>query len=174
MTESPTTKTVRSGIELGNLLESIPFLSRAIRAYVRAENAAFYADIDAQQGEIVVICLIGLNPGTSQNEIASTLVFKKSAVTKVIKGLEDRGLVARTKVASDKRYNALSLTEAGQEKYARILSRMADQHRALIEPFSPEEQVQLFGLLNRLLTHLILRSEARRASGGPSAEDIDD
>lgn len=163
-----------TGMDLGYLLGNIPFLTRALRAYVRAENADFYTDIHAQQGEIVVICLIGLNPGTSQNDVASTLVLKKSAVTKVIKELEDRGIVRREKVAQDKRYNALFLTPAGEERYARIQARMADQHQALIEPFSADEQKQLFALLNRLLAHLISRSEIRRASGGPSAEDADD
>ncbi|MEQ8600596.1 MAG: MarR family winged helix-turn-helix transcriptional regulator [Devosia sp.] len=167
-------KPANSGLELGYLLGNIPFLTRALRAYVRAENADFYAEIDAQQGEIVVICLIGLNPGTSQNDVASTLVLKKSAVTKVIKELEERGLVRREKVAQDKRYNALFLTPVGEERYERIQARMADQHQALIGPFAEEEQKQLFALLNRLLAHLITRSETRRASGGPSAEDIDD
>lgn len=164
----------KPGLDLGYLLGSIPYLTRALRAYVRAENAEFYADVEAQQGEIVVICLIGLNPGTSQNDVASTLVLKKSAVTKVIKGLEDRGIVRREKVVEDKRYNALFLTPAGQERYARIQTRMADQHQVLIEPFDEAEQKQLFALLNRLLAHLIVRSDTRRASGGPSAEDIDD
>ncbi|MCP8882103.1 MarR family winged helix-turn-helix transcriptional regulator [Devosia sp. XJ19-1] len=168
------TEDANNGMELGYLLGNIPFLTRALRAHVRAENADFYADVGAQQGEIVVICLIGLNPGTSQQDVASTLVLKKSAVTKVIKELEDRGIVRREKVAQDKRYNALFLTPAGEERYSRIQARMADQHQALIEPFSEAEQKQLFALLNRLLAHLISRSDTRRASGGLSAEDADD
>ena len=164
----------RAGVQLGNLRESLPFLTRALRAHIRAENAHFFSDFETQQGEIVVICLIGLNPGTSQNEIASTLVIKKSAVTKVIKELEERGLVQREKVAADKRYNALSLTEAGRAKYDGISARMREQHEALVAPFSEAEQQMLFGLLNRLLEHLVDRSRGRHDGGDLVAGSADD
>jgi DNA-binding MarR family transcriptional regulator len=172
MTESDDASPDRRGVQLGNLRENLPFLTRALRAHIRAENADFFSDFDAQQGEIVVICLIGLNPGTSQNDVASTLVFKKSAVTKLIKTLEDRGLVQREKVAADKRYNALTLTEAGRAKYDRINQRMREQHDALLAPFSTDEKQQLFGLLNRLLEHMVERSATRQDEPGlVSADD---
>ena len=159
------------GLQLGHLSENLPFLTRALRAHIRAENAGLYADFDAQQGEIAVISLIGLNPGTSQNDLASTLVLKKSAVTKVIKGLEARGLVEREKVAADKRYNALRLTETGLAKFERINARMAEQHAALVAPFSAAEQKQLFALLNRLLAHLVERSTSRQPGLTDDADD---
>jgi DNA-binding MarR family transcriptional regulator len=161
-------------MQLGPLRESLPFLTRALRAHIRSDNAAFFDDFNALQGEIVVICLIGENPGASQNDIASTLVFKKSAVTKLIKSLEDRGLVRREKVAADKRYNALTLTAAGRAKHKRLLKRMAEQHAALVAPFSAEERAQMFDLLNRLLAHLATRSAARTGGAEPSADATDD
>jgi len=148
-------------MQLGPLRDSLPFLTRALRAHIGTENASYFSDFNALQGEIVVICLIGENPGASQNDIASTLVFKKSAVTKLIKSLEDRGLVKRDKVAADKRYNALTLTAAGRAKRKRILKRMTEQHEALVAPFSAAEQKLMFALLNRLLEHLAHRSTAR-------------
>lgn len=162
------------GVALGPLKENLPFLTRALRAYIRVENADFFADIEAEQGEIVVISLIGLNPGISQNEVAATLVLKKSAVTKVIKGLEDRGLVQREKVAADKRFNALSLTAAGEAKFTRINARMAEQHAALLAPFDEAEQAQLFGLLNRLHAHLVERNVERTGSGNAVSGKADD
>lgn len=164
----------RRSMQLGPLRESLPFLTRALRAHIRGENAMFFADFGALQGEIVVICLIGENPGASQNDIASTLVFKKSAVTKLIKSLEDRGLVRREKVAADKRYNALTLTAAGRAKHKRILKRMAEQHEALVAPFSAAEQRQMFALLNRLLDHLADRSSARLGGQGQPLDGSDD
>ena len=132
MTETEADISGRESMQLGPLRESLPFLTRALRAHIRGENAVFFSDFDALQGEIVVICLIGENPGASQNDIASTLVFKKSAVTKLIKSLEDRGLVRREKVAADKRYNALTLTAAGRAKHKRILRRMAEIRETLL------------------------------------------
>ncbi|UYQ72066.1 MarR family winged helix-turn-helix transcriptional regulator [Pelagibacterium flavum] len=152
------------GVNLGALRQNLPFLTRALRAYIRAENAAFFADFETEQGEIAVISLIGLNPTISQNEVAATLVLKKSAVTKVIKGLEERGLVQREKVEADKRFNALTLTRTGRAKYAQINARMADQHDALLTPFDAQERTELFDLLNRLHQHLVERNRDRTGS----------
>jgi DNA-binding MarR family transcriptional regulator len=142
------------GVKLGPLQENLPFLTRALRAYIRAENAEFYAALDAEQGEIVVLSVIGLNPGMSQNDLAATLVFKKSAITKLVKDLEARGYIERAKSASDRRFNALQLTAEGQKRYARISDLIAQQNAAFLEPFSPEERIELFGYLNRLYRHL--------------------
>ena len=142
------------GVALGPLRENLPFLTRALRAYIRAENAAFYAALGAEQGEIVVLSVIGLNPGMSQNDLAATLVFKKSAITKLVKDLEARGLIERTRGQTDKRFNALHLTAAGQARYEQINDLIAQQNAALLEPFSEQERTQMFTFLNRLYTHL--------------------
>ncbi|KRA43247.1 hypothetical protein ASD80_08325 [Devosia sp. Root635] len=154
--------------------ENLPFLTRALRAYIRAENAAFYAALDAEQGEIVVLSVIGLNPGMSQNDLAATLVFKKSAITKLVKDLEARGYLERAKSATDRRFNALRLTAAGQERYARISDLIAQQNAAFLEPFSEPERVELFDYLNRLYRHLGQRQLQRTGNSSVIAEAGDD
>ncbi|MFZ2102646.1 MAG: MarR family winged helix-turn-helix transcriptional regulator [Oricola sp.] len=150
-----------SGLELDYLGEDLPYLTRVLRACIRAENAVFYKDFDTEPGDIAIINLIGINPGISQNDLAAAVVLKKSAVTKVIKHLEQRGLVQRRKVSSDKRYNALSLTEKGEEKRHKLREGMQKQHDALLAPFSPEERAQMFEHLRRLCDHLSTRNAAR-------------
>jgi DNA-binding MarR family transcriptional regulator len=162
------------GVILGPLRENLPFLTRALRAYIRAENADFYADFDAEQGEIAILSVIGLNPGISQNDLAATLVFKKSAVTKLIKELEARGLVDRAKVAADKRFNALELTTVGQIRYQKINERMASQHAAFLEPFTETERRELFTYLNRLYAHLGERHAQRTGASAAIAGSGDD
>ncbi|WP_421951984.1 MarR family winged helix-turn-helix transcriptional regulator [Pelagibacterium sp.] len=174
MTKLDADQSQPAGVNLGTLRENLPFLTRALRAYIRVENADFFADFETEQGEIAVISLIGLNPGISQNEVAATLVLKKSAVTKVIKGLEDRGLVQREKVETDKRFNALTLTSEGQDKYGRINARMSEQHDTLLAPFEMEERAQLFGLLNRLHQHLVERDHRRTGTVSGIAGSADD
>ena len=160
--------------ELGHLRDNLPFLTRALRAYIRSENAVFFGDFQSEQGEIAVLSVIGLNPGISQNEVAAALVLKKSAVTKLIKGLEDRQLVERRKGETDKRFNALTLTPDGQVKYERITLRMAEQHAALLEPLSDQERLELFDYLNRLHAHLVSRQTQRTGSGQTADDKADD
>ena len=162
------------GVELGPLRENLPFLTRALRAYIRAENADFYAALDAEQGEIVVLSVIGLNPGMSQNDLAATLVFKKSAITKLVKDLEARGYLERSKSSSDRRFNALQLSAAGQERYARISDLIARQNAVFLEPFSKTERAELFGYLNRLYQHLGQRQLRRTGNSSAIAEGRDD
>lgn len=174
MTKLDADQSQPAGVNLGTLRKNLPFLTRALRAYIRVENAGFFSGFETEQGEIAVISLIGLNPGISQNDVASTLVLKKSAVTKVIKGLEDRGLVQREKVETDKRFNALTLTREGQDKYHRINVRMTEQHDALLSPFDASERAQLFGLLNRLHQHLVERDHQRTGTASGISGSADD
>ncbi|MEQ9812805.1 MAG: MarR family winged helix-turn-helix transcriptional regulator [Azospirillaceae bacterium] len=148
-------------IELGYLAENLPFLSRVLRAFIRAENAQFYADFGIEQGEIAIINLIGINPGLSQNDLAAAVVIKKSAVTHLVKGLEARGLVTREKGTRDKRFNMLRLTEAGEDLRQRLRARMVEQQEALLGPFSKVERAMLFDQMNRLCNHLAARTAAR-------------
>lgn len=161
-------------ITLGTLRENLPFLTRALRAYIRAENADFYATLDAGQGEIVVLTLIALNPGMSQNDLASALVFKKSAVTKLVKELETQGLVERAKSATDKRVNALHLTNAGQARYQRIKGLIDEQQATFLAPFTTQEQAEMFGYLNRLFDHLAERHRMRTGLSAGVVEPADD
>lgn len=167
-------KAPHPAVDIGYLAVDLPFLTRTLRAQIRAETISAYSDLELELGEIAIINLIGINPGISQNDLAAAVVLKKSAVTKLVKSLEERGLVARNKVAGDKRYNALTLTGAGEEKRGRLRQRMQRQHEDIMGIFSPREQQQLFGMLNRLAEHLRAR---RRALGGapeetPSGEDV--
>jgi DNA-binding MarR family transcriptional regulator len=166
--------TALPGVELGPLRENLPFLTRALRAYIRAENAEFYAALDAEQGEIVVLSVIGLNPGMSQNELAATLVLKKSAITKLVKDLEARGYVQRAKSASDRRFNALELTATGKKRYAQISDLIARQNATFLEPFSQAERNELFGYLNRLYRHLGQRQLQRTGNSSVIADGADD
>ncbi len=166
--------TPKKEVELGFLRHNLPFLTRSLRAFIRSETLAHYADVDIAQGEIVALSLIGLNPGISQNELAASLVFKKSAVTKLIKDMEQRGLVMRRKTTADLRYNALTLTEEGQQKHALVLERVRSQHDAMLESYSEEERETLFKALNKLHDELAARHLARTGSGSAPSGKPDD
>jgi DNA-binding MarR family transcriptional regulator len=159
---------------LGSLRENLPFLTRSLRAYIRAENAEFFGDLATEHGEIAILSVIARNPGISQNDLAATLVFKKSAITKLVKELEARGLIERAKSATDKRFNALQLTAEGQLRHDQISDRVVVQHDALFETFAEDERRQFFDLLNRLLAHLGERQARRTGTSAAIAGDGDD
>lgn len=148
-------------VALGHLAQNLPYLTRAMRAYIRVENAEHFGDMDTEHGEIATLALISLNPGISQNDLAAKVVLKKSAVTQLIKSLEQRGLVSRRKSSTDRRYNALTLTPEGARRHAALIERIERQHDAVLAPFSHKERAELFQVLGRLLASLESRHEAR-------------
>jgi len=160
-------------VELGYLARNIPFLTRVLRAFIRTENASFYRDTHLEPGEIAILNLIGINPGLSQNDLAGAVVIKKSAVTKIVKELEARGFVARRKISSDRRYNALTLTGDGERKREEVLGRMTEQQEGVLSVFTAKEQDQLFELLNRLLAHLAARNALAAGTDPGTGEDSD-
>lgn len=169
MTDSPDTSTrsYSGQLELDYLARDLPFLSRVLRSYIRNETAGAYKELDVDPGEIAITNLIGINPGISQNDLAAAVVFKKPAVTKVVRAMEDKGLVKRERVKADKRYNALVLTREGEKRRAAMRHKMETQHEALLNVFSAEEQTQFFDLMNRLCTHLAERHRETDGTANP-------
>lgn len=159
-------------VELDYLGDDLPYLTRVLRACIRAENAEFYQDFGTEPGDIAIINLIGINPGISQNDLAAAVVLKKSAVTKIVKNLEARGIVERRKPDNDKRFNLLTLSEEGEEKRRQLREGMRRQREALLAPFPEEDRTAFLARLRQLCDHLMARNAARlgeeSAAGGDS------
>jgi DNA-binding MarR family transcriptional regulator len=86
----------------------------------------------------------------SAGDLLNALMITSGAVTNRIDRLERRGLVRRAKRDEDKRYVLVQLTDAGRTLVDETLPEHLQNERSILEPLSPEEQVQLEGLLRRL------------------------
>ena len=151
-----------SKIELGYLAEDISFMTRVLFAHVRLANAEFHREWDTVSGTLSLLSLIGLNPGISQNDLASTVVMKKSAVTKLIGELEAKGLVIRDKPKSDRRFNALSLSLDGEARWMELRGRLRERQEILLHPLNLRDRDRLFALMGRLVAHYADGPDASR------------
>jgi DNA-binding MarR family transcriptional regulator len=140
-------------VELGYLASDLSFVSRVLRAHIRSRNAEFYRENEVVSGSVALLSLIGLNPGISQNDLAAAVVLKKSAVTKIISEMQQADLVTREKTKSDRRFNALSLTDKGHSRWQRLQVEMSRQQDRLLAPLDDRERETLFALLGRLIAH---------------------
>jgi len=136
---------------LGHLSEDIAFVTRILRARILEHNESFFAEHRVAGGEVAVLNLIALNPGLSQKALSTAVVLRKSALTKLVNELERSGLIERRKEGTDKRLNALYLTEDGAERVARMRPDMARLQEDLLAPLSPGERAMLFELLWRMI-----------------------
>lgn len=151
----PTTRT-QSGtlIELGPLAQDLPFMIRNTRALLIPVSDRIRAELGIQPGVIGVLSLIWLNPGISQNDLAECLALKKSAITKVVKLLEAEGLVARERVSSDRRMNALTLTAAGQGLIAAVRRLTNAMHDRIFDGIAQADSDTFFRVLGQVVENL--------------------
>lgn len=127
---------------------------RNLQALLRPEGQSIRDAMGIEGGGIGVLGLIWINPQISQNDLAGCLALRKSAVTKVVVSLEAQGLVRRTRAPGDRRTNALTLTEAGQEKIAIFRRLSLAMHERLFEGIGEADQECFFRVLATLYARL--------------------
>ena len=113
------------------------------------ENAC--ADLGLTTAQYGVLIIVHSEPGIDQTRLARALAFDKVTVMRVLRGLEERGLVQR--VASG-RQKTLALTEAGQQLLAQARERAERASKRLMSPLDSAEQAQLLRLLKTLVDGL--------------------
>ena len=86
----------------------------------------------------------------AQHQLARALRIEGPTLTRHLDGLEEAGLVVRTREANDRRAVRVELTDAGRAKHAELLQAVIGFNRRLTAGFDKDELEQLRGLLARL------------------------
>ncbi|RFU42359.1 MarR family transcriptional regulator [Actinomadura logoneensis] len=86
----------------------------------------------------------------TQRELAAALATDKSTMVRMIDDLEDRGLITRARMPSDRRAHAITLTDRGREVTARADAIAETMHDVLLAGFTDDERRTLRDLLVRL------------------------
>ena len=129
-----------------------------ISASIFERACADLALIPAQYG---VLCVLQQRPGIDQSSLARALAFDKVTVLRVLRGLEERGLVRRDVSASNRRQMSVRLTPQGQRLLKKAEQPVRQAYQRLMAPLSPAQSQQLIDLL-QLLSHQ-LQDDARAA-----------
>lgn len=89
-----------------------------------------------------------------QKDIEEHFSVTRSTVSKVVKLMEEKGLIQRLPVPGDARLKKLVLTEQGRAVHQMADANMARMEARLAKGFSPQELDQLFDFLRRLQDNL--------------------
>ena len=143
-----------SVIRAGWLAQDLSFLTRSLRYLLRAEAAAVRHDFALENGDIGVLAVVAANPGVTQNDLAASLVLKKSAVTRVVQRLETRGLLSRRRSLADRRAKLLTLTDAGARVAEGVQAATALRHEDWFAGIGADERAVFFDVLFRLVDHM--------------------
>jgi DNA-binding MarR family transcriptional regulator len=141
-------------VELGPLARDLPFVIRNLQALLRPEGEAIRNALNIEHGGIGILSVVWLNPGISQNDLASSLAMKKSAIAKLVKNLERKGFLSRERVHADRRMNSLTLTTQGHQFVAEMRRRTDALNAWLLDDIAPDEQDAFFRVLERIFTRL--------------------
>ncbi|AUH66674.1 MarR family winged helix-turn-helix transcriptional regulator [Paracoccus zhejiangensis] len=131
-------------------MESPPLLDSFLRAMreLRVHYDASAAEIGLTMSRARVISALARQEGATQAELAACLNIEAPTLKRQVDALETQGFLKRRGMDGDARKRALFLTEKGRA--ARISRFMENIRGQVLDGISPEEQVQLAVLLERV------------------------
>ena len=136
-------------LEWGILAGSVGPRVRLLRNALSARSIAVSAPHGLPTGSLTVLSLIAANPGSSQTALASRAGLNKSALVGIVDQLEQRGLVERHRVASDRRRYQVSVTNEGRLAMETLFAAVDHEERAVRDALGKRDLIQLLALLDR-------------------------
>jgi DNA-binding MarR family transcriptional regulator/N-acetylglutamate synthase-like GNAT family acetyltransferase len=93
--------------------------------------------------EVRLLFELAQSPNLTASTLCDELGLDPGYLSRLLRGLEDRGLLSRTSSAADGRVTHLNLTEKGREAFRSLDARADDEVRTLLGALSVAHQRQL-------------------------------
>lgn len=123
-------------------------LMRRIHASLHQKAPSFDTERVGPGGAMVLFTLADMGPA-QMHELAERLARDKSQMTRAVRALEQKGIVARAQSADDGRACVVSLTDKGEETVERLSRALADTIDDVLSPISPAQKRELETLLRQ-------------------------
>ena len=155
------TSTVPAHYNLSQLYARPGFLLRRAHQISTAVFEDECKNLSLTPAQFGVLSVLDASPGLDQSSLGRALGFDKVTIMRVMRGLETRGLIARTFTPTNRRNLSITLTADGLALLSATHEPAENAYGRLMAPLTPEQRVQLVSLL-QVLTHG-LENEARAA-----------
>ncbi|WP_406151004.1 MarR family winged helix-turn-helix transcriptional regulator [Streptomyces sp. NBC_01012] len=123
-------------------------LTRTSSALSRSAALRYRREFDVSLGEWRSIALIAADPTLTLNRLARRAGLDKAQMSRVVRGLVERGLVTRTE--STGRSRQLALTDSGIEAYRGLIRAANERDAAFAAALSEDETLALERALEKL------------------------
>jgi len=128
-------------------------LNQAARAVERAFDKAL-----AEAGGTLPVWLILLNlkihKPVNQQELAKAVGVREATLTHHLNAMDARGLITRTRDAANRRYQVVTLTEAGEAAFLRLRSAAMTFNARLSAGLTDADLATLGALLGKLAANV--------------------
>ena len=146
-------------MNLSDMYQRPGFLLRRAHQISAAVFESACTEVGLTQAQYGVLTVLHSAPDIDQSRLARALAFDKVTVLRVLRGLEERGLITRVVSAENRRQMAVRLTIQGQRLLKKPEQPVRLAYQQLMAPLSQKESQQLIDLLQRLTNEL--QDEAR-------------
>jgi DNA-binding MarR family transcriptional regulator len=126
------------------------FLLRRTHQISAAVFESACADVGLTPAQYGVLTVLAAEPGIDQTRLSRALAFDKVTVMRVLKGLEERGLVARERSSLSRRQMTVTLTAEGRQVLDAARGPAERAYQKLMSPLSPVQRSQLIELLQAI------------------------
>lgn len=138
-------------IDIGPLSQMIGYALRRAQIAVFDDFIASLAEVNLRPAQFSVLLILDRAPGSTQSAVAAALGIKRANFVAMLDELEHRSLAERKLSPSDKRSNAIFLTDHGRKTLARARA-LAREHEARqiarLGENGPDLLLQLLGRLS--------------------------
>ncbi|GEM_PF-1195420 len=110
-------------------------------------------DVGIAFSEISFLQVLHNNGKMTQEELAERIQIHKSAVTKTVRMMLEKGLIERTKDEKDKRCNYISLTPFGEQRWKVMEERRPLWNDKMLRGISQEDIETTERVLDQILTN---------------------
>lgn len=129
---------------------SVGYLTKRIYQDVVALVDPIFAEAELSHAQWSALISIHFGSGSTCAALSHEISHDMGATSRMISGLEERGLIARTRSEGDRRVVHLSLTPAGLELASAFRDRLIEKWNDWLSDWAPEDVETLIGYLQRL------------------------
>ncbi len=135
---------------LGALDQSAGFVMRIAQLTFFEHFFAVFGESDIKISEFTVLLAVSENPGIRQGVLADVLKIKWPNMTKLVRSLEDRGVIERRIPANDRRSVHLSVTDKGRRQIAASQDKIYRCDRLALAMLDDDEHALLLKLTRKV------------------------
>jgi N-acetylglutamate synthase-like GNAT family acetyltransferase/DNA-binding MarR family transcriptional regulator len=145
-------------------MKSPGLLREVVRQYVRSQRGTAECGDTASTVECHLLTELHRVDGVTQQELANRLMLDKGWISRGIDRLVEAKLVEKTPDEIDRRRVQLRLLPAGRARAVALEKRLDAHAVSMLDQLSPDEDSQLAGILERILSNL---GQQRSSSAAP-------